>query len=279
MYKINNNEHTFVLPNFGDITISGYSKSAFRTGYIVKPFNIHLDAGLPSPYPPSLILLSHGHFDHIASLYSILDQNNNCPVMLPDNLIDNTTDMLLSFKKLNSCHKTHTSGMEFKWNPISDTKFNIKIKGKQFEIDTFNLDHRVTSIGFGISMLTKKLKEEYTCLESKEIVELKKTTNIFEIKKQGCILFISDTGKKPLKYLPFNDYQIVIIECTFFDDEHYMEAIERKHLHWKDLEPYIKNNPNTKFCLGHFSTRYKDEYIQEKYTELKELYPNVFFYL
>lgn len=278
MYQIISNEHTFKLSNFGDITISGYSKSAFRTGYVIKPFNIHLDAGLPSPYPSSIILLSHGHFDHIASLYSLLD-NSSCPVMLPDDLVENTSDMLLSFKKLNSCFKTHTPTMKYKWNPITSDTFNIKIKGKQFEINTFKLDHRVTSIGYGINMITKKLKDEYKHMDSKQLGMLKKTTDITEIKKQGCILFISDTGYKPLKYLPFNDYQIVIIECTFFEEEHYMEAIERKHLHWKDLEPYIKNNPNTQFCLGHFSTRYKDEYIYEKYNELKKIYSNLFFYL
>lgn len=277
MYKINNNEYQFKLPNYGDITISGYSKSAFRTGYIVKPFNIHLDAGLFSPYTPSLILLSHGHFDHIASLYSILNQKNNCPVMLPEDLIDNTSNMLLSIKKLNSNYKLHVSNIKFKWNPILDNKYNIKIKGANFEINTFKLDHTVTSIGYGITMLIKKLKDEYKDLKSKEIIELKKTTNIFEMKKQGCILFISDTGKKPLKYLPFNNYQIVIIECTFFEDTHYIEAVKRKHLHWKDLEPYIKNNPSTQFCLGHFSTRYKDNYIQEKYSELKKLYSNLIF--
>ena len=69
---------------------------------IIKPFNIHLDAGLHSPYEPSLILLSHGHFDHIASLYSLLDKNSKCPVMLPNNLVQNTNNMLLTFKKLNS---------------------------------------------------------------------------------------------------------------------------------------------------------------------------------
>ncbi len=279
MYKITYNEHNFTIPNFGKIKISGYSKSAFRTGYIIKPFNIHLDAGLPTPYVPSLILLSHGHFDHIAALYSILDQNNKCPIMLHSKLIDDTISMLTSFKKLNSNCKTHTHDAKCKWNLISSDIFKIKLKGKEFEINTFKLDHSVLCIGFGISMIIKNIKDEYKELDSKAIVELKKTTDICVTKKQGCILFISDTSKKPLKYLPFKDYSIIIIECTFFEDEHYIESVQRKHLHWTDLEPYIKDNPTIDFCLGHFSTRYKDEYIASKYNELKQLYPNIHFYL
>ena len=114
--------------------------------------------------------------------------------------------------------------MKFIWKPITENKYNFTIKKKQFQIDTYELDHRVTSFGYGISMLRRKLKEQYLNLDSKKIIELKKLTDIFEMKKYGCILFISDTGKKPLKYLPFNNYQIVIIEC--FEEEHYKKRLK-----------------------------------------------------
>ena len=72
-----------------------------------------------------------------------------------------------------------------------------------------------------------------------------------EENKIPILLFISDTGKSILGTLPFNNYPIVIIECTFLEEEHYEEAEKRKHLHWKDLYPIIQTNPETTFILGH----------------------------
>ena len=91
------------------------------------------------------------------------------------------------------------------------------------------------------------------------------------------LLFISDTGKSILKNIPFNNYQIVIIECTFFEKNHYEEAEKRKHLHWNDLCPIIKDNSLTTFILGHFSCRYNDEYLKLKSEEIKKEYNNIIF--
>ena len=35
----------FKIPKIDYITITGYSKSSFRTGFIIEPYNICLDAG------------------------------------------------------------------------------------------------------------------------------------------------------------------------------------------------------------------------------------------
>ena len=102
MYQIRNKTIRFKLPKLDFISISGFSRSKYRTGYLIQPYNIYLDAGLPCPITPNLILLSHSHLDHNAGLYSILIEGENTPVMLPDTDVVNTKKMLNAFSCLNS---------------------------------------------------------------------------------------------------------------------------------------------------------------------------------
>lgn len=276
MYQINNKEETFEIPKLDKITIKGSSRSAYRTGYLIQPYNIYLDAGHPSPVPPSMVLLSHGHHDHVASLYSILiNSDKTVPVLIPSCLETNIQEMLNAFYTMNNGKKS----IYDKWTPVKTKSYTTIINSKNISIDVFNLDHRVRTHGYGIKQIHKRLKEDYIGKSGKELAELKKTTDItFEI-KIPMLLFISDTGKKVLPNLPFSEYPLVIIECTFFEEEHYEESISRKHLHWKDLEPFVKANPETKFILGHFSCRYKNEYLEEKEAELKLIYSNIIFWI
>ena len=65
-------KHNYTIPNVGEIELNGYSRSSFRTGFILKPWGIYMDAGVPSEMCANIILITHGHYDHIASLPSIL---------------------------------------------------------------------------------------------------------------------------------------------------------------------------------------------------------------
>lgn len=275
MFQITNREETFSLNRLNPITIKGYSKSAYRTGYFIKPYNIYLDAGLPYDVPANLVLLSHGHNDHVASLYSILKISNSPVVAMPREIVSPVQHLMNYYNILDTNCRNPFINMSVN----HEDSFSIKINGSNMEIDTFRLDHRVPCKAFGISEIKNKLKDEFRDLTGKELGILKKKTNIYDYDKIGVVLFVSDTGKNALSRLPFHNYQIVIIECTFIDDEHYQESIKRKHLHWNDLTMIIKANPDTKFILGHFSTRYKDEFLINFSEEIKDEYPNVIIWI
>ena len=48
----------FTIRNFGEIQIKGFSRSTLRTGFIILPYRIVLDAGLTSPIKPNMILIT-----------------------------------------------------------------------------------------------------------------------------------------------------------------------------------------------------------------------------
>ena len=54
-----------------------------------------------------------------------------------------------------------------------------------------------------------------------------------------------------------DEHNIIVIECTFMNDEDLERASVTKHMHWKYLEPIVCSRPNTLFVLTHFSLKYK----------------------
>ena len=106
MYHIFNTKKTITLEKIGPITISGYSRSNYKTGYLIQPFNIYLDCGAESPIPPNLICISHGHLDHISALYSLLINSSKCTVLLQDSIKGNVQNMLNSMSSLNNGKNT-----------------------------------------------------------------------------------------------------------------------------------------------------------------------------
>lgn len=275
MYQIRNKTIRFKLPKLDFINISGYSRSKYRTGYLIQPFNIYLDAGLPSPISPNLILLSHSHLDHNAALYSILIEGNKTNVMLPKSDLAMTQKLLNTFSSLNSAKNIKYSN----WNPVTSNNFECIINNKKLIINSYNLDHSVPCQAYSIEIENYRLKVEYKSKTGKELSILKKNNDITEKYKIQMLLFVSDTGKSILDTLPFSEYQLVIIECTFILEEHYEDSIEKKHLHWNDLEDIVKECTETTFIFGHFSCKYTEEFLIQKEKELKQNYPNIIFWI
>ena len=263
-------KYKFTLPSIGEIIISGFSEAGYKTGYLIEPFNIYLDAGVECDIPANLICLSHGHLDHINALYSILIGSNKCPVMLDNSMLTSTQLMLNSFSSLNS-GKNMVYG---NWVPIVSNKYDyIYSRNQKFSINTYELNHRVKCRAYGIMMLKDKLKQEYIGLHG--IKELKEKVDIMEIIEYPLVLFVNDTDFSGIQNLPFSKYKIVIMECTFFHDDHYIEAIERKHLHWNDVKNIVTINKDTTFILGHFSSRYKKEDMELYNENILKVYNNI----
>ena len=252
-HKMQNNKYTFKLDAIGEITVSGFSQAGYKTGYIIEPFNIYLDAGVECDIPANMILVSHGHLDHINALYSLLVNTTKCNVMLDSSLLQHTQLLLNSMSSLNS-GKTMTYN---NWTPITNKQYSYThSKNQVFNITTYELSHRVKCRAYSIMINKNKLKPEYIGIKGSELKLL--GDEIYNIIEYPLVLFISDTDVSGLENLPFNKHKLVIMECTFFDSNHYEEAVERQHLHWNDVKKIVSKYKETTFILGHFSARYKE---------------------
>ena len=112
-------------------------------------------------------------------------------------------------------------------------------------------------------------------LTQNELTELKqKNIEITEEKIFPILFFCGDMGWTTLENLPFDKYKLFIIECSFLEDEHIKEAIDKQHLHINQLIPYVEKYNETKFIFIHFSTRYTKKFIkqyEQKFLYLKNL--------
>ena len=248
-----------------DFNLTGYSRSGVRTGIYLEEYDIMMDGGLYFDRKPKMILVTHGHLDHVCNLYSSLLDNINKPIVLAPS---SSVGFLKHY--LNSQHTVSLNKKSYfnKYKMIGlDEPYDVNLS-KKFRIVPYTLDHRVDTLGFGIHIMGKKLDPRWKGKTQDELIQLKRSgeeLNIINEKK--FIMFCGDTSSMSLNSLPFNDYSYIIIECTFLEPDHYHEALSRKHLHYQDLKPFFETNQSTTFILIHFSRRYKDSKIKEFFKE------------
>lgn len=266
-------------------TIQGYSIAGLRTNFFIQP-DLMLDAGISAPFQPKYILITHGHGDHIANLpFHLYLKNKDAPpikIFCPKQItrqIENYISSMFALASPNPEQDILNTNIEFDPS-INNIKNYIIIGvdeqtepieiilGKQPHLlEFFKCDHSVPCIGYGISIIKNKLKSEYIELKQNQIKELK-LSGIEITEKNICPefffsgdttheIFNSDKGKQIFKY------PNIIIECSFVLEEDLVHSIEKKHMGWSYLKPFIQSNPKIQWILTHFSQKYKKEQLDD----------------
>ena len=255
----------------GNYKLKGFSRGSLRTGFILYPHKIFLDAGVPSPIKPNMILITHSHQDHIDSLYTHLIDNKKIEVVTNINLIPLLQTYLDACKSLNCMEKKKFNN----WIPkpiIKQTK--VTVNSTKMNIEAISLDHEVECFGYGISEIRTKLKEEYIGKTQDELNLLSKTNELSNEYLFPILFFGGDMGYTSLENLPYDKYKLFVIECTFLHDDHIKEAETKQHLHIKHLIPIVEKYKENKFIFIHFSCRYNKTEIKEymkKYVYLENV--------
>lgn len=275
-------------------TLSGYSRAAYRSGFYVHGLGIALDAGPQYFKRVSHYFVTHAHTDHTACLpYSLIGDSEVettdgkvdkpivfCPIQV-EKLLDDK--ILSSFRANYGTDKMDDrirSFYEVKGlNP--DCEFKVIANKQILAIHAVKSDHTVPTLVYGISMEKKKLKAEYEGLPKSKYGELARSgIQLSEVVQEPLLSYILDSSIHTLERNPeLLDYPTIIIECTFLFDGEEESAEDKKHIHWNDLLPYIRDRPESTFILTHFSLRYTDDEIQDFFREqigihnLQNIYP------
>ena len=240
----------------GDFNLAGYSVAGEESLIIAPELDCCFDIGKcpREALHVNHVLLSHGHMDHVAGLPYYFSQRDfqgigGGTAIVPADLVGPLEDLMVAFGRVEGHVAPH--------------RFVGLRPGEDFEIRrglvarAFATKHLVASLGFSVIDIRQKLKDEFVGLEGPQLVELKKRgVEITRRVEMPLVAFLGDTGKMNYSNLPHvAGAKALLIECTFFDDDHIRRARAGKHVHVTDLPEMLEGMNNEKIIIIHVTRR------------------------
>ena len=240
----------------GGVTLAGYSVAGEESVILAPELDVAFDIGKcpREALTVNHVLLSHGHMDHAAGLAYYFAQrdfqgNEGGMALVPKGLVGPLERLMTAWGAVEG--------------HIPPYKFVGMVSGDQYEIRrgllarAFGTNHLPGSLGFAIVDVRQKLKERFLGLSGPEIVELKKKgveiTNRVEV---PLVAFLGDTAPANYSDLPdVANAKALLIECTFFDDDHMHRARAGKHMHVADLPKVLEGMTCERIIIIHVTRR------------------------
>ncbi len=222
----------FARLDFGTLSVVGYSVAGEETVVQVPELGLCFDAGRAPQFAltSDILCLSHAHMDHVAGIAYYASQRffqgmKPPVVLLPHEIRDAVADVLNAFGRL---ERQETPYQLVPMRP--GEMHNVR---NDFGIRCHRTHHGGPSLAFSAVQIRRKLKPEFLEKSGDEIVRLKKDgVEIQYTREVPLITFTGDTGDGTVWDEPdLYDAQVLLTECTFFEDEHRRKAKAGRHLH------------------------------------------------
>ena len=241
---------------FGDFSLAGYSVAGEESLIIAPELDVVFDIGKCPREALNVnhVLLSHGHMDHVAGLPYYFAQRDfqGMPcgtAVVPGDLVDPLVDLMKAWGRVEG----HTPPYHFVGlRPGEDYEIRRGLIAR-----TFPTRHVVSSLGYSVIDVRQRLKEEFLGLDGPQIVDLKKKgVEITRRVEVPLVAYLGDTGKAHYAALPcVADAKVLLLECTFFDEDHIKRARAGKHVHIGDLPEMLEGMNNERIVIIHVTRR------------------------
>ena len=248
--------HKLAKITIDDLDMIGYSVAAEETVIGMPQLDVCFDVGKAPDQiiPINNLLLTHGHIDHAAGLAYYLSHRNFCDikpgrVLAPACLLKDIQQILDVWGRLDGsripCELIGVKpGDEY---PVKPNLF----------VRVFPTKHSRGAVGFTVIEKRKKLKAEYIKLTGPQIVDLKKQGVEIENKIEIPIVsYFGDTQYADFDKLDYiANSKILIIECTFYEDEHRDRARMGRHMYVDELAQLVARMNNEHIVITHVTHR------------------------
>lgn len=265
------------------LTITGYSTALFSTWYFIEELGLLFDAGdgvaanlLQKSRKIKHIFVSHPDRDHITGLLQVR-QLNAREGGYPFVYYPKDAGSFPAMDRFMSKFDPHTK--ENIWTPLGqhqDTfiKQGIFVRSIRNEHIEAPLDV-IKSLSFDVIEVKRKRKaifKDYS-QEALKAVRLEHGNDfITEEKRQSILSYSGDTPVRDFDR--WKDSKILIHEATFLDAsvKHNKGRKKNEHSLLEEVIEMVAASKVEQLILGHFSSRYSKEQIQEALTTLAQKY-------
>jgi len=241
---------------FEGFCIAGYSVAGEETVIIVPELDCVFDIGKcpREALTVNHVLLSHGHMDHAAGITYYFAQRDfqgieGGKALVPAELVEPCKRLMSAWGRVEG----HVPPAEFIGMEPGD-EYAIR---RDVIARAFAAKHVPGALGFSLIDFRRKLKDEFIGLTGPQIVELKnkgvEITNSIEV---PLVAYLGDTGRSNYSDLPHvADARVLLVECTFFEDDHVSRARDGRHIHVSDLGELLEGMNNEHIVLLHVTRR------------------------
>jgi ribonuclease Z len=237
--------------------IQGISVAGEQAVVHVPELDVCFDVGLcpRAILPTPTIALSHTHMDHVGGLPYWFSQRffqkmpGTARCLVHPKMAEPLRRMMAAWVDLERQRTPHEIvAIE------PETEFQLR---PNVFVRAIEVSHTTPALGFVAIERRSKLRDEFHGLPQDRLRELRaqgvEITRMIEI---PLVAYTGDT--EPGEFLlreEFRRAQVVISECTFFEDEHRDRAKIGKHLHVEDLRPLLEAWEARDVVIVHVSRR------------------------
>lgn len=246
----------FARLHFGGFSVVGYSVAGEETVVQVPELNVCFDLGR-CPYfalTSDLVCISHSHMDHVAGLGYYLSQRHfqgmkPGTLLVPREIERPVESLLRAWRELER-QGTPAQVIAMSAGQLYEVR-------KDFGIRAFATHHGGASLGYALISIREKLKPEYAGLPGPELVAMKRRGVEIQYRLEvPLVAYVGDTTAGPVFDHPdVVNAQVLITECTFFDQTHKLKAKAGKHLHLDAFAEVLPRLKNEQIVIGHVTRR------------------------
>lgn len=252
-------------------TVTGYSTALFSTWYFCQELATLFDCGdgvtsglMQKARAIKHVFISHADRDHLAGLlqFNQLNARSGLRIYYPKD-----SGSFPAIAEFSSKFDPHVSGT--KWIPVeAGMEFRLREDVAVRAIENRHVDSKsgTKSLTYLVDSISRKLKPELTGKNGSEIAMLRKQHGeeaISDISRFTKLIYSGDT---PIENDGrYNNTEILIHEATFLTAGEIDPANPKrnKHSSLDQVMAMVAESNIKQLILGHFSSRYSHEQIEE----------------